>query len=105
MFLNHVNLRETLDELELGGNLAALVGDLLLGPDSRGQSAEQVFYMSKDLLLELGAVGTILEGDLRQGVSRRLYPLVGLYSGGVVFTYVDGRHVCFGSDSACGLKS
>jgi len=33
------NVRETLDELELLGDLATLVGDGLLGPRKRGEAA------------------------------------------------------------------
>lgn len=60
----YINIRETLDQLELCGNLAALVGDLLLGPAEGLAICAGRAEGNDNLLLELGLVGTVLEGNL-----------------------------------------
>jgi hypothetical protein len=57
------SVREALDQLELGGDLAALVGNLLLGTMIEVSMDDQD-RGGRGLRIELGCIGTILERDL-----------------------------------------
>lgn len=59
-----VGVREALDQLELGGDLAALLGDLLLGTGIQVSLSILESRKGRVLRVELRCVGTILERDL-----------------------------------------
>ena len=58
-----IDSREALDKLELGCDLASLVGNLLLGPVNSQDLLHVV--QSRAILLQLRSIGAVLEGNLK----------------------------------------